>query len=169
MVYNCITVFWLIRPCNLVGAYQCFSGTHCCHLQCWLLKVKVIRPSETSVSTYKIAWSLRPEDHILNMKITVILYVVACAEVGSYQFFWGRCLHYIMVEEYCADDGGRRFHQNAGNFFHRTAWSHASKTVLFIVIAVRTSNLIYLQMHCDWFVACWNIRYLHGCYTVVLQ
>jgi hypothetical protein len=66
-----------------------------------------------------LLWNLgihKPEDLILNMKITVILDVMPCSQVETYQFFCGRCLHYIMVEEYYADDGGRRLLQNAGNF-----------------------------------------------------
>jgi hypothetical protein len=28
-------VFWVVKPCGLVGRYQCFSETYCLHLQPW--------------------------------------------------------------------------------------------------------------------------------------
>jgi hypothetical protein len=33
-----ILVFWVVKPCGLVGRYQRFRGTYCLHLKGWNLK-----------------------------------------------------------------------------------------------------------------------------------
>jgi hypothetical protein len=69
-----IVVFWIVTPCSLVGAYQRFGGTYRLHLQGSFshvgryqhfggrVKMKEIRSSETSVTTYKKTRCYNPED-----------------------------------------------------------------------------------------------------------
>jgi hypothetical protein len=37
LLFTNIVVFWVIKPCSLVGCYQSFGGTYCLHVQCEIL------------------------------------------------------------------------------------------------------------------------------------
>jgi hypothetical protein len=63
-----IVVLWVVVPCSLVGGYQHFRGNCPLHLQSTssVLKMKVICPSKTLVTTYRTTRRPNPEDQNLH-------------------------------------------------------------------------------------------------------
>jgi hypothetical protein len=73
-------VSWVVTQCRLVGVYQNFRGTYCCHLEggstaaaatTTALKMEATCSSKIKVTTKKTTWCHNPEDH--NLTVTELL------------------------------------------------------------------------------------------------
>jgi hypothetical protein len=63
-----MAVFWVVAPCSMVEAYQCFRGA----LQGIALNLEAASTSEMSVNFYQTTQCNNPEDSHLQFQIKLL-------------------------------------------------------------------------------------------------